>query len=76
MAAARAKGELVEFSDIVKKFTETAAKMPEPATTARIRELRQRDVNLEVPTITLTEKQIEARKQREREEIEREKQIS
>jgi hypothetical protein len=36
----------------------------------------QRDVNLEVPTITLTEKQIEARKQREREDIEREKQIS
>jgi hypothetical protein len=36
----------------------------------------QRDVNLEVPTITLTEKHIEARKQREREDIEREKQIS
>lgn len=66
---ARETGSLVEFSDIVGQLKTIAKSMPEPQTSQRVRDLRQREVNLSVPAIQLTAEQIKARRTAELAEI-------
>jgi hypothetical protein len=68
---ARTRGELVDFSDIVKQFQETAAKMPELDGSKRMREMAQRRVNIMTPAISMTPEEIKARRERELAEIKR-----
>lgn len=72
----RRRGELVEFADVMKGLKGVAKAMPEPEHSRRERELRQREVNAEVPSIDsawrkMSPEQKESRAAKEREEIER-----
>jgi len=73
---ARKRGELVEFSAIVKGLKKLVKKIPEPEPCHRVRVMRQHQVNACVPSIDsawarMSPEQKEARAEREREEIER-----
>lgn len=68
---AREKGSLVEFADIVDQLKAIAKGMPEPETSKRVKDLRQREVNVAAPAVQLTAEQIKARRAAELAEIQR-----
>lgn len=67
---AREKGELVEFTDILKQLDKTVGKMPEPPHIQRQRKSRP-TTSPTIPSVQLTKEQIDARREKEREEIKR-----
>lgn len=69
--AARDRGELIDFTDIVKKLNETVGKMPEPPHIKRLRKSRQPEAVRVIPPVVLTQEQIDARREAEQKEIKR-----
>lgn len=70
--SARERGELIDFSDILRKLNDTVGKMPEPPHIRRERKVRERAVVATAPAVQMTQEQIEARREAEQAEIQRE----
>lgn len=69
IADARARGELVDFSEILTKLNEAIGKIPEAPHVQRVRRMRERVAMQIVPPVHLTKEQIEARREKELAEI-------
>lgn len=70
---ARKEGKLLDFVDVVQQVKQVLEATPEPEHMKRLREFRQRleRASLAVGTLHLSEDQIAARREKEREECER-----
>jgi hypothetical protein len=71
VGAARARGELADFTDILKQLNDQVGRMPEAPHIRRMREARSQELRINSPALQLTAEQIAARRPRELEEIER-----
>ncbi len=69
---ARERGELVNFTDIVKELEAQIGKIPEPPHIRRVRKMREQVTASTAPALHLTREQIEARRETEQAEIQRE----
>ena len=71
MEEARARGELVDYPELVHEIKALVKRMPEPEHAQRLRNMRQVEMNFSSPPMFLTKEQIAERRAAEQEELRR-----